>query len=87
MREVFLDDDEIELISRLIKYAESDDIAAVESLSETLGLQFYHRKVLRPAKQGKVSTKMAGEAVQKVLHDKNRSKAEKTKRGSALTQG
>jgi len=45
------------------------------------------RKILRPVKQGKVSPKMARDAVQKVLHEKNSSKAEKTKRGSALTQG
>lgn len=61
-----------------------------ESTTESENGEAFERrslpKVLRPHKQGKVTPAMAKAAVKKVLYAKNSSKAEKTKRGSALSQ-
>ena len=82
--EVFLEDDEIDLIVGLVRSGEVFDFDVLDGLMEKLGVK--HSRVLKPHKRGKVNEKMARDAVLKVLHAKGSSKAVKTKRGSALTQ-
>ena len=96
--EVFLEDDEIDLIVGLARSGEVFDFDVLDGLMEKLGVKHYCR-ILKPHKRGKVPVKvireavrkvkakrMAREAARKVLNAKGSSKAEKTKRGSAFTQ-